>query len=268
MRTPMLIDFHTHCFPDRVADNAVCQLKTHVHYEPLTNGTLSDLTSKLKDWKVDRAVCLNVATNAHQQSSVNNFAAAIQDEKNIFAFGSVHGATPSAEQELYRISEMGLKGIKLHPDYQNLELLDRRMFPVYDTASELGLLCVFHAGWDSVSPDRTRVTPEGILRLHRFFPRLRIILAHLGGLAMWNEVEDKLAGSDILMDTALLRGMISPEQAYRIIRKHGAENVLFGSDAPWQSSADAAEFIDSLPLTSAEKDRIFYQNAEELLGIC
>ena len=263
----MLIDFHTHCFPDRVADTAVCQLKTHVHYEPLTDGTFRSLAERLKEWGVDRAVCLNVATNAHQQASVNNFAASIQNGETVFAFGSVHGGTPSAEQELYRIAELGMKGIKLHPDYQGLELLDRRMFPVYDTISELGLLCVFHAGWDAVSPDRTRVTPEGVLRLHRFFPRLRIVLAHLGGLAMWDEVEEKLAGTGILMDTALLRGMLSPEQALRIIRKHGAENVLFGSDAPWQSSRATAEFIEGLPLSSAEKDLIFDQNAEALLGI-
>lgn len=214
-----------------------------------------------------RAVCLNVATNAHQQASVNAFAASISNGSSIFAFGSVHGSTPAAEQELYRIADLGLKGIKLHPDYQGIDLLDRRMFPIYDTASELGLLCVFHAGWDPAAPDRTRVVPDGILRLRRLFPRLRMLLAHLGGLAMWDEVEERLAGTGILMDTALIRGMLSPEQTLRIIRKNGSENILFGSDAPWQSSRATADFLDSLPLSSAEKDRIFYRNAEELLEI-
>lgn len=264
----MLIDFHVHCFPDRVADNAICQLKANVHYAPATDGTFGDLSACLKEWGVGRAVCLNVATNAHQQASVNNFAASINNGSSIFAFGSVHASTPAAEQELYRIADLGLRGIKLHPDYQGIDLLDRRMFPIYDTASELGLLCVFHSGWDPASPDRTRVTPDGVLRLRRLFPRLRVILAHLGGLAMWDEVEEKLVGTGVLMDTALIRGMISPEQAVRIIRKNGAENILFGSDAPWQSSRATADFLDSLALSATEKDRIFYRNAEELLEIC
>lgn len=263
----MLIDFHTHCFPDRIADNAICQLKTNVHYEPATDGTFGDLSRKLKDWKVDRTVCLNIATNPRQQASVNSFAASINNGSTVFAFGSVHSGSPTAEQELYRIADLGLRGIKLHPDYQNTNLLDRQMFPLYDAASELELICVFHSGWDPVSPDSTRVTPEEVLKLRRLFPRLKVVLAHLGGLAMWDQVEEKLAGTGTLMDTSMLRGFISPEQALRIIQKNGAENILFGSDAPWQTSRASAEFIDILPLTSAEKDRIFYQNAEELLKI-
>ena len=92
-----------------------------------------------------------------------------------------------------------------------------------------------------------------------------MVLGHLGGMKMWDDVEELLCGRNILMDTAYTYGNISPEQMTRIIQKNGAENILFGSDCPWQSSRDTANFVDSLPLSSEEKDKIFYKNAMELL---
>ena len=261
----MLIDFHTHCFPDKLADKALPKLMESGHSNPYTDGTCGDLLRKMDDWGVDAAVCLNIATAPRQQFNVNEFAISINDCKRIFALGSVHIDNDDCENELYRLQEAGVRGIKLHPDYQDIDILDRRMFPIYDTCAELGLFCVFHAGWDPVSPHKTRVTPDRVLRIRQFFPRFQMILGHLGGLGMWDEVESRLAGSGILMDTAYTRGLLAPEQATRIIRRHGAENVLFGSDCPWQSGRDTADFIDSLPLTSEEKDRIFYKNAMELL---
>ncbi len=261
----MLIDFHTHCFPDKLAEKAMTKLRETSHANPCTDGTRGDMLRKFDDWGVDAAVCLNIVTVPKQQFNVNEFAISINDRKRIFAFGSVHAANEDCENEIYRLHEARIRGIKLHPDFQDIDLLDRRMFPIYDICAELGMFCVFHAGWDPVSPRKTRVTPDRILRIRQFFPRFRMILAHMGGLGMWDEVENRLAGSGILMDTAYTRGLLPPEQMTRIIRRHGAENILFGSDCPWQSSRDTADYIDSLPLSAEEKDRIFYKNARELL---
>lgn len=263
----MLIDFHTHCFPDKLADSALRHLRDIAHTDPCTDGTHGDLIRKFEDWGVDAGVCLHIATAPKQQHNVNEFAISINDKKKTFSFGSVHAENQDVAHEIYRLYEAGILGIKLHPDYQGIEILDRRMFPIYDTCAELGMLCVFHSGWDPVSPQETRVTPDRILRIRKFFPRFRMILGHMGGLKMWDEVEEQLVGTGILMDTAYTCGNISPEQMTRIIRKHGAEHILFGSDCPWQSSRDTADFIDSLPITSDEKDRIFYKNAMELLHL-
>lgn len=263
----MLIDFHVHCFPDKLAEKAIEHLKGIIHANPRTDGTYGDLLGKMKVWGVDRAVCLNVATAPKQQENVNNFAISINTKKETFAFGSVHAQNPDALAELYRIKKAGLWGVKLHPDYQGVELLDEKMLPLYDAMSELGLYCVYHSGWDPVSPDHTIVTPDNVLKVHRMFPKFKMILGHLGGLAIWDEVEEKLAGTGILMDTAYTKGVIDPKQFTRIIQKHGAENILFGSDCPWQSSRETADFVDSLPILSSQKDKIFYQNAQEILGI-
>ncbi len=261
----MLIDFHTHCFPDKLAERAIERLYGIAHIAPCTDGTFGDLLSKLDDWGVDIAVCLHIATAPKQQHNVNAFALSINDKKRIFSFGSVHAENADAPQEVFHLYEAGLTGIKLHPDYQGIDILDHRMFPIYDACSELGMLCVFHSGWDPVSPDKTRATPEQILRISKLFPHFRMVLGHLGGMKMWDDVEELLCGRNILMDTAYTYGNISPEQMTRIIQKNGAENILFGSDCPWQSSRDTANFVDSLPLSSEEKDKIFYKNAMELL---
>ncbi len=261
----MLIDFHTHCFPDHLAPKALQNLQQVVHRAPCTDGTSKDLLEKCGGWGVDAAVCLNIATSPAHQTKVNDFAISINDRQQIFAFGSVHAENPDAVQEIYRLHEAGILGIKLHPDFQNFDVLDRRMVPIYDACAEVGMLCLFHSGRDPISPDHVHVQPDQVLRIRKLFPRLRMILAHMGGLSMWDEVEEKLLGTGIFMDTAYTKGQLPPEQFVRMIHKHGAENILFGSDCPWQSSRETADYIDSLPISSVEKDRIYYQNAKELL---
>lgn len=261
----MLIDFHTHCFPPKVAEKAIPHLAAICGQTPLTDGTFDDTREKMKGWGVDKFLALNIATAPKQQTNVNNFAASMDKEPAVRALGSVHAAAPDALEELERIKSLGLPGIKLHPDYQEVEMDDKTLLEVYDLCSQWDMFCVFHAGFDPVSPDVTRVVPQKALQIHKKFPRLKMVLAHMGGFARWGEVEELLAGTNIFFDTSLASAHMEPEQALRIIRKHGADRILFGSDCPWGSPAEGFCYIDALPLTSAEKDRIFAGNALELL---
>ena len=267
----MLIDFHTHCFPPKVAEKAIPHLASICGQEPLTDGTFDDTREKMRVWGVDKFLALNIATAPKQQTNVNNFAASLDKKpaghSNCVcrALGSVHAAAPDALQELSRIRELGLPGVKIHPDYQEVEMDDKTLLEVYDLCSQWDMLCVFHAGLDPVSPDVTRVTPEKALTIHKKFPKLKMVLAHMGGFARWDEVEELLVGTGVFFDTSLASAHVPPEQALRIIQNHGAEHILFGSDCPWGSPEEGARYIDTLPLTSAEKDRIFYRNALELL---
>lgn len=261
----MLIDFHTHCFPPKVAEKAIPHLAAICGQTPLTDGTFDDTREKMKGWGVDKFLALNIATAPKQQTNVNNFAASMDKEPAVRALGSVHAAAPDALEELERIKSLGLPGIKLHPDYQEVEMDDKTLLEVYDLCSQWDMFCVFHAGFDPVSPDTTRVFPQKALQIHKKFPRLKMVLAHMGSFARWGEVEELLAGTNIFFDTSLASAHMEPEQALRIIRKHGADRILFGSDCPWGSPAEGARYIDALPLTSAEKDRIFAGNALELL---
>lgn len=262
----MIIDFHTHCFPDKLAPKAIAQLEHIIHWTPFTDGTYGDLRKKMSEWGVDRAICLNVATNAKQQFNVNNFAASINDQVHTCAFGSVHPDSENMMEEFARIRTLGMQGIKLHPDYQGFEIDDPKLFELYDACSQTGTFCVYHSGWDPVSPDYTRVTPQKVMRVHELFPKFKMVLGHLGGFASWDDVYEIICGHGILMDTALIAGLLPVPLFVNIVNKNGAENIVFGSDCPWQRSIDTAKYIDAAPISSAQKDRIFYQNALELLN--
>ena len=145
----MLIDFHTHAFPEVISKKAIDKLAyLSGGLAPQTVGTVSSLKQEMKKDGVDISVVLSIATNPNQQINVNNFAKKINDEKHIFAFGSVHPDAENVFEELERIKDMGLKGVKFHPEYQNFYVDDEKMKPIYKKISSLGLITVFHSGYD------------------------------------------------------------------------------------------------------------------------
>lgn len=266
----MLIDFHMHVFPDHLSQKALEKLsKTAGGIPYYTDGTVGDTVAKMKAWNVDYGVFMNIATSPKQQESINNWASAVQREhENIFCFGSVHPDAEDCVEELYRIKELGLKGVKLHPDYQNFFVDDERVYPIYDTLSRLQLPILFHAGYDAVSPTMIHGPSNGIARVAEMFPRLTIIAAHMGGLNRYDDTEEYLAGqSNVYLDTSMSASYCKPEQFKRIIKKHGADKILFATDCPWNRPADELSLIDSIGLGDIERNQILYANAAKLLGI-
>lgn len=262
----MLIDMHVHMFPDQLAEKALHSLARICRCQYLTDGTVDGTSEKLREWGVDVCAALSIATKPTQQTSVNNWAASVQS-KSIRCFGSVHPDSPDAVNELNRIKSLGLCGVKLHPDYQNFFIDEARMFPIYEAISELGLPVTFHTGRDPLSPDLVHASPAAVARVADLFPRMKIIAAHLGGMAMYGEVEEVLAGKNIFFDTAMCARLCPPEQFERIIKKHGSERILFASDCPWSRSCDEFEYIEKTHLSAVEKENIYWRNAAELLHL-
>ncbi len=265
----MRIDFHTHLFPDKLSGRAIAKLAAVSGLTPQTDGTLTGTLKKLDEWKVDRAVTLHIATAPGQEKNVNRFATFVTEETGgrLLAFGSVHPESPDALELPGSFKELGLKGVKLHPDYQGFEADEKRLYPLYERLGELNLPCCFHMGYDPLSPKHFHATPAMLARVHRDFPQLTLILAHMGGMNLWDEVEEYLTGKEVYLDTAMVAGSLDPRQAERIISRHGAELLLFGSDCPWQDSETAARFIESLAVSDDKKELIFSGNAIRLLGL-
>lgn len=262
----MLIDMHVHIFPDRLAPRALNKLVQVNKVPYYTDGTLDDTRKKMQEWGVDRFTALNIATKPTQQTSVNNWAASVQGRR-ITGFGSVHPDAPDAVEELFRIRQLGLPGVKLHPDYQDFFVDDPKMFPIYDAISELGLIVTFHMGKDPLSPAKVHASPAALASVIAQFPKMKIIAAHLGGMAMYREAEEQLAGKNLYFDTSMCDRMCPPEQFERTVRSHGSERILFASDCPWSRSADIFAYIERTSLSAAEKENIYWRNAVQLLGI-
>ena len=263
----MLIDFHTHCFPDHLAEKAIPHL-SHLSggLQPYTNGTVSGLTQLMKESDITASVVLNIATNAHQQTKVNDFAASINDNKTIFSFGSVHFESPNALEELERIKSMGLKGVKLHPDYQGFDIDDPKMKPIYKKISDLGLICVFHAGRDYGFSPPYKNTPSKTLKALKWFSS-PVIMAHWGGVDCYDEVLELLAGIDVYFDTSLGYAQMPKYYAQKILEKHGADKMVFGTDTPWHTAQMEMRLINTLDISDEDKEKIFYKNACKLLNI-
>ena len=176
---------------------------------------------------------------------------------------------PDALDELARIRSLGLCGVKFHPDYQGFFADDPKAFPIYAAAEELGLPVAFHTGWDPRSPDVVHAPPQAVARVAEEFPKLTVIAAHMGGMCLQNEVMEQLAGkADLYFDTAYTADpWMDKATMEKMIRMHGADKILFGSDFPWHLPLHELEFIDSLGISSEEKELILGGNARRLLGI-
>lgn len=263
----MIIDFHQHFYPDALAPRVLAQLSRASGLTPLTDGTLAGTLARNREWGVDRAVLLPVATSP-EVGSVNRFA--LSCAEGVIPFAAIHPDTPQPEALLELLQEQGFRGVKLHPQYQGADIDDPRFVRIIRHAGKIGLPVVFHAGYDPGLPPPWRAAPSAICRLLeqvKDLPELKLIAAHLGSLDMYDEVERTLAGRDIWFDTAMLHGRISPEQLYRIIVRHGWQRVLLGSDCPWQSGADAVADIRDLGLPQEQEQAILGGNAQALLGV-
>ncbi len=264
----MLIDFHTHCFPEKIACRAIEKLSFAsgglINY---TDGTASSLKKAMKKSGVSTSVVLNIATNPHQMKSVNDFAAGINDKKTLFAFGSVHPDAPDALSELDRIREMGLSGVKFHPEYQEFFIDDEKMIPIYEKISSLGLITVFHMGADYGYGGVCHCTPEALSKALCHFSA-PVVAAHWGALSMWDEVLAHLAGRENLyIDTSFGYAQLPRASAIKIIEKHGIGKMLFATDSPWHTPELEKRFIETLGLSMEDKEKLYHENAEKLLGI-
>lgn len=264
----MVIDFHTHIFPDKIAAKTVEKLEEVGSVKAYTDGTLQGLKESMRESNVTLSVVLPVVTRPSQFDTVNSFAAAINGKDGIISFGGIHPDTEDYYLKLKEIKKMGLAGIKLHPDYQETFIDDPRMIRIIQYATELDLMVIIHAGLDIGLPNPIHCPPKRTVAMLNQIEKesARIVLAHMGGYDMWEEVEEYIVGKNVWLDTGYVLGHISDEQFVRIVKNHGADRVLFASDSPWGGQKEALEKIRKLDLNVEVMDRLLYKNAQELLG--
>lgn len=270
----MVIDFHTHIFPDQVAAKAIPRLSGIIDLEPSMDGTVNGLKDSMTDGNVDVSVILPIVTTPHQFDSILRFAVQInetcsqEDGPRLVSFASVHPSSEDYKEQLGLIAREGFKGIKLHPNYQNFPFDDIHYMRLIYTASELGLTVLTHAGYDPYTPDDVYCSPDMILHVIDEVAPPNLVLAHLGNNENYQESEEKLCGRDVYLDTSYSVMHMPETQLVRMIHNHGADKVLFGTDAPWTSQKECVERLCSLSgLSEKEKQQILWENAAALLGI-
>ena len=262
----MIIDFHTHFYPEKIAEKALTAVAGIPGMKACTDGTLNGLKLSMSAAGIDIAVGLPLANTADNVHGVNRWAA-LHNKLPVVFTGSIHPDSPDPEKTIRWIAGLGLKGIKVHPEYQNFRFSERRLDPIWQACIDNDLFLITHAGGDINFPPPFRSNPAELADFHRRFQKLKLVLAHLGSWGMWNEVDQHLVGLPLYFDTAFIGGYLAPERTADIIRRHGADRILFGTDSPWRDQTESVRFIRSLSLSKDEQEMIFYKNAASLLGL-
>lgn len=282
----MIIDFHTHTFPDKISESVLAKLSRLSHTKYFTDGSVSGLVASMQEADVDYSVNLPVMTSAEQVEKVNSALIADKDrllKQGIVTFGGMHPDYADYKKELARLKENGILGIKIHPAYQGTDIDDIRMMRIIDAASELDLIVITHAGIDIGIYDHNYTSVQQVLKIIDEIHPPKFVLAHMGSWGLWEDVIRDLAGAPVWLDTAFAVGPITPDDAksgtpyldtnlsehdfMQIVRKHGADKILFATDSPWESQKDYVARIKAMPLSAEEQEMIFSGNARKLLSI-
>jgi predicted TIM-barrel fold metal-dependent hydrolase len=264
----MVIDFHTHVFPDDLAEKALSTLSANINnlFTPVNNATVSGLLKNMDGWNIGISVAQPVITKQSQMKKTNEWARSICSDR-IISFGAIYPHTDDYKRDIDFVAGLGLKGIKFHAEYQNFNIDDERMLKVYDYALSRGLIILHHAGVNPGMPMPYKSSPRQFAKIADAMKGGIIIAAHFGGHAQWDDVEKYLVGKNIYLDTSMGFEYFSHEQFLRIVKNHGADKVLFASDSPWSNAKTEIEHLKALPISGSEKNSILCDNAKRLLNI-
>ncbi len=282
----MIVDFHTHTFPDSIAARAVGHLAENSHTLPFLDGTAGALAESRRAAGIDRCVVLPVATSARQVPHINDAAIRMNEtaeDTGLYSLGAMHPDFPDWREELKRLQKARVRGIKLHPPYQGVPFDDKRYVRILSLAGELGLFTVIHAGLDVGLPGNDSAVPRRIANALRAAGPVTLVCAHMGGWRRWEEAKTLLPPLGVYIDTAFSFGRITPlgdDHPWReeelqmlddarmaeMIRAFGPRRVLFGTDSPWMDQAEQIRRLQALPLSDMEKAAVSGGNAARLMG--
>lgn len=282
----MIVDFHTHVFPDEIAQRAVSKLADSSHTRPFLPGTVQALIRSRTDAGIDRCVVLPVATSPHQVRHINDRALKLNEtaeQTGVWSLGCMHPEDADWHSELSRLASAGIRGIKLHPPFQQTDIDDPKYLRILSRAGELGLFVLVHAGLDVGLPGNTCATPEKIARALARTGPVTMVCAHMGGWRCWREAAELLPPFGVLIDTSFAFGRITPgtdgfswkEQELQmlreadflqLVRQFGPDHVLFGTDSPWADQRKELAQIRALPLSDEELSAILGGSACRLMG--
>lgn len=257
------IDMHAHVYPDVIAAKAAQNIRNYYHLGDDMDGTVSTLLKRGSSVGISQYLILPVAVKPAHVHTINQFTRQqVQSEPSFVGFGTVHAEMQNLVEEVGRIEEMGLKGIKIHPDCQHFNIDDPRLYPLYEEIQGR-LPMMMHLGdenYDYSHPARLR-------RVLDLFPKLQVCAAHFGGHTMYETAMEYLSDTECIMDISSTLMFLSPETAESYINHYGAERLAFGSDYPVFDPVREMELFLALDLTPDQKEQIAWKTAARFLKV-
>lgn len=260
----MIIDMHAHIFPLKLAERAAQNIGKFYDIEMSHPGSVPALLEAMARGNIDKALVHSVAMSAHQVTVINDFIhrEVSAHEGKLFGFATLHPDMENAYDEVTRALSLGLRGVKIHSDMQQVSLLDPRMDALYE-ACENRCPMLLHMGDERYAYDNPRMIPEILRR----FPHLQLICAHMGGYSEWDQAREYLKDENVLFDCSSTSFALGADGWRDIIRYFGTERVMFGSDFPMWDPGKEVALLQSLGLGNDALEKILYKNAQEYLGL-
>ena len=260
-----IIDCHCHIYPDKIVEKAVESIGKFYNLKMHTDGKLSTLLSESDSAGITHSLIFSVATKPQQTKAINEF---IANEVSLMphrftGLGTLHPDSTDIKGDIDHLIELGLKGVKLHPDIQGIAIDDRRCMKIYEQL-EGKLPLLLHTGDKRYQYSN----PENLIPVLKTFENLTVIGAHFGGYSVWESASEKLFGYDNLyVDCSSSLAFMSPKMAKELIDGFRAEHVLFATDYPMWTIQEEIERFEKINLTKDERRMIYYQNACKVFGL-
>lgn len=194
----MIVDVHTH-LPSHRDSIPPGEMRIDT---TMRSGETVQLTNTIDDYlraiePLDKAFLFGIASrpwkdwNPMEQSddwppplNQNDVAAEVASHApgKIIPFMSLHPLDPKVNEEYDRaVGDLGCRGIKLGPNYQDFDPLGPEAFRLFARLEHDGLPIVFHQGTSPFGDaPLTYAHPLTTDRIAMAFPRLKIVVAHLG----------------------------------------------------------------------------------------
>lgn len=257
-------DAHAHIYPEKIAEKATASVGSFYGIPMTYVGLPSVLAHTGAAAGVDRFLVCSVATKVEQVRAINRFIQeACQEYPQFVGLAAWHPDVADIESELDDIQARGLKGIKLHPDFQEFRIDSSDMLPFYRAVHRRGLPILFHTG-DS---RKDFSSPKRLARVLDQLPELVCVAAHLGGYTEWDTARECLKGPNLYVDVSSSLGFLTREEALRSIHWFGTDRVMFGTDFPmWDVKTELERFFQ-LGLTETENQAVLYNNFVRLYGL-
>lgn len=261
-----IIDFHTHLWPDKVAEKAKEYLEKSFR-RPMTAIPIEKNALEVMDKNgITKSVIASVASRPNQVEHINNWLFGINSDRFI-KFASLHPFYDKWSYELDRIKE-NAQGIKFQPEFQMFYIDDEKIFHVYEKIQKLQIPILIHCGYELSLTGLVQAGPKQMLNVKKHFPEIKFIAAHMGGFKMWDEIENSIIGDDYFyIDTSSALVFMEKEQIYRFLNKHNKNKILFGTDFPIGNPEKDIELIKSLNIEKEYLEKIMHINAEKLLNL-
>lgn len=259
----MIIDAHCHVWPDHIAPLALAGRVPGM--EALGDGTVAGARASMARAGIDRSVVMGIADQSRHVRRVNEWIGSL-DDGVLIPFGTIH-VELSPEENLEALRAGGVTGIKLHPLFQGFPLDDPRLLAILEAiGSEFPIIT--HVGAGGTEEGNRRSNPTMLAEIVRTFPALRLAACHFGGFHQLDAAEEEVVGLDVLLETSwppTLAGL-DRERVLSIIRRHGTDRVIFGSDWPMTDPLAEIEVIRGLGFDEQETAAILGGNLARFLG--